>query len=239
MHPKVKFELNKTLDIRMALHFLYTKHAGIDFSCGVTNIHKDLKSRLEKADNDTEEIVSSYFNSFYTKNNLLLKRKKEEFEEEWRRVEDNFFNITTKLFKGHNYPQGKYIGYVSIVNCNPRFLHNKTFQIFYHHPQGVRYAIAHELLHFIFYDYAIKKHSQLFLDTNTEEGPLWDMAEIFNSILLHTPDFVEVHGIKEKINYPKHSRLISRLVNVWREDQDINAFIETAYNIIAQNYTHN
>lgn len=218
----------------MAFEFLAVKQGGIDFSRRIINIHPELEKirEIDKEDEKKREAISNYFDLFYEQHGDYLKRKKVEFNKEWKEVEDEFLDVTGKIFKGYPFPRGKYVGYLSIIDCNPRFLEDKTFQIYYLHRYGVRYVTAHELLHFIFYDYAEKKYPELFKELDTEGGSFWDLAEIFNSIILHTPSFIKIHGIKEKVVYPEHLKYLPELDKIWREYQDIDKFIVKAYRLL-------
>lgn len=240
MRPHVKFKLNKSLDKKMAFDFLGAKHGGIDFSIGITGVHPELKNIEKiKGDKRRKKIISDYFDLFYKKHHLYLKNRTTKFNKEWVKVENQFIGEVRKIFKNYPFPNGKYIGYVSIIDCNPRFLNNKTFQVFYFHPHGVRYVTAHEMLHFIFYDYATRRYHKLFKKLDTNQGIFWDLAEIFNAIILHMPNFIKIHGVKKRVIYPEHSKYIHKLESIWKKYRDIDKFIPAAYRIIVQKQSGN
>src|SRR3989344_4105537 len=145
-------------------------------------------------------------------------------KEKWDKVSPLFFSVISGLFHQNPWPIGEYIGYSSMFNCNPRFLNNKTFQIYYMHKAGSNYVTAHELLHFIFYDYAIKKHADLFGGKDTESGIFWDVAEIFNSVVLHSPMFSKIHDAVEQITYPEHKGFVQILNSEYSQTSDIDEF---------------
>lgn len=235
MNPKVKFELNKTLDKRMALEFLGMEQGGTDFSRGIINVHPELKKLKEtKSETERRRSISGYFDAFYKEHDTYLKSRVREFQKEWGEVEKGFLKEVNKIFKGHPFPKGKYVGYLSITDCNPRFLEDKTFQIFYQHPDGASYVTAHELLHFIFYDYAVKRHSELFKGANTEKGIFWNAAEIFNSVILHTPNFTKIHGLKKRRVYPNHKNHMPKLAAIWQKSQDIDELITATYDLLGR-----
>lgn len=228
--PHVTFLLNRALDKKVAVAFLNTPNGGINFSRGIFNVHPELQ-KVKKIKNEREKqrLINNYFDAFYSKHDEYLKKRTHEFLKEWGGVERDFLSATAKLFNHYPFPKGKYIGYLSIVDCNPRFIDNKIFQVFYQHPLGVNYVTAHELLHFIFYDYVQRIYPQLFRGVNTETGPLWDFAEIFNSIVLHTQPFVGIHKIKKIVAYPHHRRWIAQMRSIWNVQCDINKFIEAGW----------
>lgn len=146
-------------------------------------------------------------------------------QELWDGVSEEFYKITNNLFGEHKWPKGNYIGFVSVCNGNPRFLKNKTFQVYYKHSAGPVYVTAHEMLHFIFYDYALKKHANLFRNKDTESGIFWDVAEILNVIILHEPEFIKIHKMKKVVCYPEHKKLINQFRKIWRKEKNIDKFI--------------
>ncbi len=176
--------------------------------------------------------TNDYVDKFYKLHLEKLQNFAKTAKNRWDKIAPSFFSVTSKIFKNYSWPKGKYIGYVSIFNHNPRFLKNKIFQVYFRHKAGSNYITAHELLHFIFYDYAIKKHANLFRDKNTESGIFWDIAEIFDYIILRSPEFVKILGAKKQIIYPEHKRYISRLNKLWKNNPEIDSFITGAYKLI-------
>ena len=173
--------------------------------------------------------TNDYVGRFYKLHREKLQNFSKVAKNKWDKISPSFFSTTSKLFKNYPWPKGKYVGYASIFNCNPRFLKDKTFQVYFGHKAGSNYVTAHELLHFIFYDYAIRKHANLFREKNTESGIFWDVAETFNSVILHSPEFLHILGVKKQIIYPEHKIYISRLNGLWKKNPEIDSFIIGAY----------
>ena len=193
MQPHIQFKLNKYLDKQTALVFLSVKAGGIDFSNGIIGVHPELKNIKKKSKAGQKKMIGQCFNNFYQKHKDYLEKRVKEFQIELNKAEEEYFRVVANIFKSHPCPKGKYIGYLSIIDCNPRFIKDKTFQVFYFHPEGVVSVTAHELLHFIFYDYCLKKHSKIFKKLNPDNGVFWDLAEIFNVIILSLPAFKKIH----------------------------------------------
>ncbi len=208
MKLHITFKLNKELDKEMALVFLDNEAGGVDFSQGVTGPHPEIKNIKEKSEVERKEIINDYFDRYYKKHEKELLDCIEQFREDWEPVENKFIEQINKIFKNPETPEGKYIGYLSIINCNPRFLDSKTFQIFYKHRAGSNYIAAHEVLHFFFYDYANRNHSDVFAKLNPDDGIYWDLAELFNGVILDLPEFIAMHGQVETKVYPAHEKHI-------------------------------
>lgn len=223
----VKFKLNKSLDKKMAFQFLRHTAGGVDFSQNILVFHPELK----KIDKENTSAINNYFDNFYNKIEALLKLKVIQYQSEWNNLESNFILETIKLFNGYNFPDGKYIGYLSAFNCNPRFLGNKTFQIFYWSDSCI-YVTSHELMHFIFYAYTSEKFSELTngLDTNT--GLWWDVAEIFNSVVLSSTLFTKILKTKGDTGYPKHKALIRESTKLFGAGLFIDDFIRKLFALV-------
>lgn len=212
-YPEVKFCLNKNLDKRIAIEFLGFAAGGINFSRGILNIHPSIK-----------KLIFDYIDSFYKENYATLKKYANDFEKKWKLIEKRFFKITAQIFKNHPWPKGRYIGYISIFNCNPRFLKDKTFQIFYKHKAGPVYITAHELLHFIFYDYIKRRRKDLKKRLNDDE--LWRLSEIINSILLSSRPLKTVLDVKKFIGYPDLEKSIKQIKKRIKRVDDIDNLID-------------
>jgi len=143
---------------------------GVNFAQGILEIHPKLR-----------KLILNYIDEFYRKHNSLLIKTAIKFQKEWERKAPIFFPSVETIFH-HPWSSSKYKGYISIFDCNPRFLKDKSFQIFYRHRHGPVYVTAHELLHFIFFDYIEKKRVDIKRKFNDNE--LCKLSEIVDEILL-------------------------------------------------------
>lgn len=179
---KLRFYLNKELDKIMAEQFLDETGGGIDFSKNVLRTHPDLKDAKLNIQH-RKKIVSDYFDAYYRVHGVEMEQKVERVKSTWAKQGHEYVAVTENYFSGFPFPAGKYIAYASIIDCNPRFLEQKTFQFFYKKPVAdIIHTIAHELLHFIFFDFVerkMKKEIQLL-----SQDQLWDLSEIFNVVIL-------------------------------------------------------
>jgi len=219
-YPRVRFRLNKNLDKKTAIDFLGFTYGGINFANGILNVHPEIKKS-----------IFNYIDNFYKKKGRFLKRLANNFERKWRSREREFFETASKIFKNHPWPKGKYIGYISIFDCNPRFLENKTFQIFYKHKAGPVYVTAHELLHFVFYDYLTKKRKDL--KRKLSDDNLWHLSEIINEIMLSSLPLKTILSIKTRINgYPEFQNHVFYIKNKIRKATDIDKVLNIAINTL-------
>ncbi|MBL8015536.1 MAG: hypothetical protein JNK26_05115 [Candidatus Doudnabacteria bacterium] len=221
MVPSVKFDTDIELDIQMTLSFLaWGNKDGLDFSDSIFGPNPGLR----EVDMEDEPAVEKFFKKAYAEKKEDLQKVLEWNRENWGKMEKEYVTRVIKLFKGHEFPEGKYIGYLSINNCNPRFLEDKTFQMYYKAKVYTR-TISHELLHFIFYDYTAKVHSKVFGHLDPNEGVYWSLAELFNNVILSLPEFVELLNNFEDDPYPDHERHFVPLQQLWQKTQDVDKFI--------------
>ncbi len=227
----IKFELNKELDKEMAFVFvnMTNKVGGVDFSKNVTNFHPELESVKDLDRNEQIKIIGEYMDKYYEDNINDLEKQKLDFQSDWEKTENEFVGHLNKIFKNPFKPEGEWTGYLSVINCNPRFLKNKTFQVFYKH-KNVKEVAIHEILHFFFYDYAIKKFPEIFekLDTNT--GTFWKLAELFNDVIQALPDFIERRDV---FGYPDHEKYRDYLSVLWSKNPDIDVWIPEAFKYLS------
>ncbi|KKQ81802.1 MAG: hypothetical protein UT05_C0009G0080 [Parcubacteria group bacterium GW2011_GWF2_38_76] len=235
MNLNVKFELNKELDKKMAFKFLLSsKVGGGDFSIGVTRPHPELLGIKEKDKKEATELINEYFDKYYENNVEILEKEKKELKEKWSKIEGKFIIQLNKIFKNPTPPEGKYIGYLSTIDCNPRFLNDKTFQVFRHRGMppdfmATQEIVMHEILHFFFYDYAVKKYPEIFDGLDMNKGIFWKLAELFNDVIISLPEFVELHKITKVGVYPDHKKYVEPMKNIWNNNPDIDKWIIKAY----------
>lgn len=216
-YHKIKVFLNKDLDKRMAIEFLgHNYHGGINFAQGIFGAQPGIKKS-----------IFSYVDDFYKHHQKSLKKISHKFQKAWLEVASDFFNATDAIFPYHRWPKGKYIGYISIFNCGPRFLDDKTFQIFYQNDkQHAVFSIAHEILHFLFYDYIKKKRKDI---KKLDENQLWRISEIVNEVLLR-PEYLgkSLNISKRYKGYPDFIPIANKIKRKFRKNDDINKLINLA-----------
>lgn len=229
MIPKVTFKLDIELDIQMTYAFLEwgKSDGGNDFTESIFGPNPELRN----INFEIEHEVREYFETFYSSNAKDLQTVIDWNIEHWGEVESKFIGKIIKLFNGHEFPSGKYIGYLSINNCDPRFLDDKTFQMYYKANVYSR-TISHELTHFLFYDYTAKRHKDIFGNLDPNSGAYWSFAELFNNVILSLPEYVELLDNYGDGAYPNHEKLYKPLVDIWLDTQEIDKFIVKGFEYV-------
>lgn len=186
----------------------------------------------EEGDEFPKKEVFNFVKKIYKKERKVGERV-DKIKKGWLKREDYFYKKTAKIFRGHGWPEGKYFAYATVWSIYPRYLKTKEFTFPYstNNNDALR-VIMHEMLHFIFYDYAIKKHPERFKNLDTNRGFFWDLSEIFNAVILYTPTFIELHGKKELSSDsidPEHEKHLEYFKNLWEKNQDIDEWLIQGY----------
>ena len=133
-------------------------------------------------------------------------------------VEDVLFSELLNYF-GYDYGNEDYKCYLSIFDCNPRYIESKSFQVYYRRPFHLRKeVIVHELTHFAFFDFCHK----IGLNDSKE---LWELSEIFNVIFLNLPSLQAVIGAEESLFYPDLTAKLEQVRGVWARRFGAKEFI--------------
>jgi hypothetical protein len=221
MYPQLKILINIDFDKQNCFAFLNTKAAGVDFGGGIIQMHPKLSEALKLDELSAKNLISKYFDQFYLEHQDELEQSKKEAENAWLKKQESFFKACDKYFENHPWPEGKYEAYPSILDCNPRFLDNKTFQFYWQHPQGFLMVAAHEMLHFLFFDLAKK----LIPDINPEDQKLWSISEVFNGLIMGETEFTQITGIQKPEQYPDLVKTQEELRGIWNKNKEAKGFI--------------
>lgn len=212
----MKIELNKKLDKEVYLAFNDAKVGGTDFGKIIKRDHPNI-------DKDNYQ---DYIDSFYTENNDKLNTIISETEKCVKDFEGIFFDKLKKYF-GKDYSNQEFKCYISIFDCNPRYIENKTFQVFYKRPLDLRKeVIIHEITHFAFYDYCF----DLGLKDSKE---LWELSEIFNVLFLNELEMQKILGAEELLFYPALKDKLEKVRMIWDKKSDAKDFILKGLDLIS------
>lgn len=204
----MKIELNKQLDKEVYAAFCDAVIGGADFSKKIRDDHPGI----------TKENYSGYIDDFYAKHGRELENTINDTKECFNEIKNVLFLELQKYF-GQDYSKEKYICYLSIFNCNPRYLENKSFQVYYKRSYSMRKeVIVHELTHFAFYDFC---HKLGIKDNNA----LWELSEIFNVIFLNLPPIRNAISAEEILFYPNLKEKLEAVKLIWNKKLSTKEFI--------------
>ncbi|MFA6270449.1 MAG: hypothetical protein WC657_04555 [Candidatus Paceibacterota bacterium] len=212
----IEIKLNKELDKEIYLDFVDLKFGGADFGEKIRKDHPDI----------TKENYSEYIDEYYKTKKGEIESSGEDLKKEIDSKQKLFFASIKNVF-GFDFSDIENIGYLSIFDCNPRWPENKTFQIFYKRSLVNRVEVVfHELAHFAFFEYFDKNFQTVAPNYSKNNGPLWELSEIFNVILLNLPEFIEVTGREEELFYPALTEKLKLAQEEWVKRIDLKDFIK-------------
>jgi len=219
--PRLKFDLNIELD-KWACNSSMFYNSNIKDYPGLAK-GKDLGSEAKTAYNN------KFVDDFYTAHINEIKNAIKIMKRDWLRNEKKYFEATGRLFS-NPWPKGRYTCHLSIFNRNPRFIETKEFQAFYKHSATTNFVCAHEMLHFIFYDYVEKNFTEK--PRNMEEKTIWKLSEIFNDVILRLPEFVAITGQKEPAFYAESEQELNDAIKLWEEVKTVKVFIAKYFKLV-------
>ncbi len=211
----IKISINKKLDYDVYDDFKDFSVEGADFG---TKIKRDYP-------NITANNFKDYIDLFYEDNAEIFQKCCDDMNAELLSKQIFFFDTVGKVF-GFDASNENFHGYVSMFDCNPRFIDSKEFQIFYGKEiEDKTEVVFHEILHFIFFDYCSRNLSQETGSLEKNSGKLWELSEIFNVIVLNMPEFRDLLGREEKLFYPELKTKLAAVKNVWNKGYNLKEFI--------------
>lgn len=206
---KVKFKISYKKDVETFFAFLGEKHnTKRVMNWAIYSIFPYLKKiQLTKRD---KKFVDQFVLFQYKTKAREMKENMAIYENQWRKVEPLFSRLTQVIFGSRKWPKGKYIAFATIWGMYPRFLEDKTFQIPFKYPKPayINVVIAHELLHFMFYDYCFAKYPQY--KKESYELLMWHASEIFNPLIQNSAKWQKIFGLPT-MPYPEHEKAIKQL----------------------------
>ena len=211
MKPKIKFKISAKKDIES--FFVFAKEAhyskGRNFEWAVFKLHSYFKKfRQGYSVKIGKKDVEVYVKNYYRKNKAIIEKNLELYKNNWKKIEKKYYDLVSLIFNKEFWPKRKYIAYATIWGMFPRFLEDKTFQIPYTYKNAkyVNVVIAHEMLHFVFYDYFWEKYP----DYKKQDIKTWNISEIFNTVIQNSPEWVNVFEEKS-MGYPEHKKIVNYL----------------------------
>ncbi len=222
MIPRLKFKIDYKKDVQTFFDFNNSAHYDNGRTLEWAFFKKFPFLKKYKHGNvlkiEKEEIID-FVKSFYNKEKQVMQNNMFVYQANWQKKEKNFYGLVEDLFPNNFWPKGKYIVYPTIWGMFPRFLEDMTFQVpyKYRNKKYVNVIIAHEMLHFIFYNYFYKKYPQYKEDKYN--FLIWHISEIFNVIVQDSSNWLKLFEIKT-MEYPEHSKIIKELKKIYYQNNN-------------------
>jgi len=233
-YPKLKFIIDKKRELETFLNFYnWSKYqeTNRDLNWAIYRPHPKLRKIKNEKLSKQKILIQKHIDSFYKQNLPEIKNGVSKTKRQWRNTEKQFFILVDEIFKNRPWPNGKYIAYSTIWGMFPRYLNDKTFLFPYSHKKKnyILIVITHEMLHFMFYDYVYKKFPKL--KNHKYDFVLWNISEIFNTIIQNSPQWVRIFKQKT-MGYPEHRKCIPKFKKYWRESKNIDIWIKKSFDYL-------
>lgn len=225
---KLAFAVSSDLDIMgfyeisseiVENHPLYTQLVG-----ALTRINISIQSTgLENVKN---EELQKQVTEFYVEHMIEIKKHCEQTHEQWDKCKNSFLDTCDELFSNKAFIEvAEFTAYPTLwrVYIQQMKQHAISFPLAVdmHDKDEAIYIIMHELLHTFFYQYAETVPSLRSRDD------LWDIAEIFNSIVLNQMRFRIFYPSHTITIYPTHSNILKKITASGVSENDCADFIIT------------
>jgi len=222
-YPVLKFRIDYKKDV--TTFFAFVRESGFDDGRNLewAIFRKYPFFKKYKAGNTLKierGIVNDFVKSMYVEQGSIIKENLTRYQKRWGNLQECFYELTSQLFPRHYWPKGKYVAYPTIWGMYPRFLETKTFQIPHKHKNKgyVMVIIAHEMLHFLFYDYFYKNFPQY--KASKYDFFVWNISEIFNTIIQNSSEWLKVFKVKS-MGYPEHNQVREKLQKKYYNQKEL------------------
>ncbi len=230
-YPKIKFKTDLKADTDNCISFLKRDRPKQNKQFVVWFLPLDLRYILNKkiTVKEREKIIKKYTKEFFKNKRKAIIGGIKQAVKEWEKVEKAYFKLVNRIFKNHHWPKGNYRGFASIFHMFPRYVDRKIFFFPYIHkiPKYANKVIAHEMLHFMFFDYIDKKYGlkEDFEMSGKSKNYVWQVSEVFNNAMEGWGPYNKL--FKEKPRpYAGTEKMFTQMKKQWAEKQDIDWLLD-------------
>jgi hypothetical protein len=225
-YPKIKLKIDIERDINNCINFVKCENSGKRRQFLLWFLPEDFQYILSKnfSEKERNKIIKEYTKHIYKIRKDEIEKSLKNTIKDWQKVEKRYFQLVDKIFKGHPWPKGNYRGIISIYEMYPRYIQHKIFFFPYKHniPKFANKVIAHEMLHFIFFDYLeqkykLKEKSKI---PGKSDEYIWQVSEVFNNVIEVWEPYNKIIGEKPR-PYPA-----TEMKKQWKEKQDIDWLLD-------------
>jgi len=192
------------------------------YPCLKMQLDKDKRYKMKN-----EKVLRHFIYEIYRTKQTAMDYALAQHRKRWTKIAPYYFSLVDAFFGDRRWPHGKYIVFGTIWGMYPRFLKEKIFQIpFWHRtPRYVPVVIAHELLHFMFYDYFYARYPKY--RRPKYNFFVWHISEIFNTVVQNSPTWLNCFKLKS-LGYPEHKKIVMRISRIFyhRSTWNLNALVD-------------
>ncbi|PIP29727.1 hypothetical protein COU12_01155 [Candidatus Jorgensenbacteria bacterium CG10_big_fil_rev_8_21_14_0_10_54_38] len=232
IYPKIKLAADAKRDAQLGVNFLkFTTH-GKDkekflrmfFPDELINVINGKASARMR-----DKLIRAYALRVHKGNRKEIAEGVLRARKEWASAEKKFFRLADRIFNHRPWPNGNYRGFVTVFYAYPRDIQRKVFYFPYNHhlQRFANKTIAHEMLHFMFFDYVeerygLKEHARI---PGKPRNYLWQVSEAFNTAIQLWKPYRKVFQFGSH-PHPGTEKLAARMIPHWAREQNIDKFLD-------------
>ncbi len=174
-------------------------------------------------------LISGYARYYYKAHRQEIENGTKAVRADWRKVEKRYFQIVSRIFKNYPWPSGHYIGFATVWHSYLRDTSHKTFYFPYRHtmPKYANKVIAHEMLHFMFFDYiknryGLNERSRI---AGKSKDYIWELSEVFNNVIEEWNPYKKIFKFPTRL-YKGTEVMFEKMKKQWEKNQDIDLLLD-------------
>jgi len=231
----IQFKVSEKEDLKVAMGFI--KEAsfsnGQNLEWAFKKLHKPVFAYIHKYQ-DIKEIksfISTYLDKYYSKRTHDLKINVIKVKKNWLTVEQQYLFLLKGLFPKYKLPNRIVKACITIWGLYPRDVDHLTFWMpdTYKPASYINVTIAHELLHFTFYDQFYKQYPKY--KNGKYNYFVWQISEIFNSVVQRSQEWLSVFKMPN-MGYPDQEKLVNKLSGKYNHNIDANKLIKAILKLL-------
>ena len=228
--PEINFVINPEKDIEIADWRIEDNHENW------SDFDQEIKGAASKE--EAKQIATRLIKQFYTEHMPEIETQVKVAKESWSKVEPLFFEKVASLFPDFAWPQpttgregDEYIAYASILNKYPRYIADKSFSFpadpFSRHYPNI--VIAHEMLHFMEYEYLEKKYGLEPSEMGSANNKFWQFTENLNVLIEQGDSWKEIMTDQIARPYKECQELFEQMKAIWDKIPEVDVLIKKIF----------
>jgi hypothetical protein len=210
--PKVKFSVAPRDKTFPPIHyFLNPPKWDWDWSGAIYSNYPQLKVKLMDVKNKTQrrKIEYAFFKETFQKERPQLEKRSKQFQRDWDKINDGVMRVLSEVVEEDwQENDGTIFAKVSLNPICPRYLKQKTFDVFYkQNSSSMRHTAIHEIFHFIYF----RKWKCVFPKSVEKEFDFpyltWKLSEIVPEIVLNDKRIQKVFKY-HFVSYPEYEKVV-------------------------------
>ena len=232
----LQFKVSEIADLKVAMGFIKETSFsdGKNLEWAFKKLHKPVFVYIQKnlGIKKTESFISVYLDKYYSKHINDLKIDTIRAKRNWLKVEQQYLSLLKALFPKYKLSTRIVKAYITIWGLYPRDINRLTFWIpdIYKPTAYINVTIAHELLHFAFYDQFYKQYPKY--KNGKYNYFVWQISEIFNSVVQRSKEWLVVFKMPN-MGYPDQEKLVNKLSKKYNYNIDANKLIKDILKLLS------